>query len=76
MTIPSIQLKVGDVVELTDRAKELVAVQEAQASSERDTPDYLEVAGGTVKFLRVPSLGEVPYPVQMEPNLVVEFYSR
>ena len=76
VTIPSIQLKVGDVVELTDRAKELVAVQEAQASSERDTPDYLEVAGGTVKFLRVPSLGEVPYPVQMEPNLVVEFYSR
>ena len=76
VTIPSIQLKVGDVVELTDRAKELVTVQEAQASAERDTPDYLEVAGGTVKFLRVPSLSEVPYPVQMEPNLVVEFYSR
>jgi small subunit ribosomal protein S4 len=76
VTIPSIRLKVGDVVELTDRAKELVAVQEAQASAERDTPDYLEVAGMTAKFLRVPSLGEVPYPVQMEPNLVVEFYSR
>jgi small subunit ribosomal protein S4 len=76
VTIPSIRLKVGDVVELTDRAKELVAVQEAQASAERDTPDYLEIAGGNVKFLRVPSLGEVPYPVQMEPNLVVEFYSR
>jgi small subunit ribosomal protein S4 len=76
VTIPSIRLKVGDVVELTDRAKELVAVQEAQASAERDTPDFLEIAGGQVKFLRVPSLGEVPYPVQMEPNLVVEFYSR
>jgi small subunit ribosomal protein S4 len=76
VTIPSIRLKVGDVVELTDRAKELASVQEAQAAAERDTPDYLEIAGGTVKFLRVPSLGEVPYPVQMEPNLVVEFYSR
>jgi small subunit ribosomal protein S4 len=76
VTIPSIRLKVGDVVELTERAKELVSVQEAQASAERDTPDYLEVAGGHVKMLRVPSLGEVPYPVQMEPNLVVEYYSR
>jgi small subunit ribosomal protein S4 len=76
VTIPSIRLKVGDVVELTDRAKELVTVQEAQASAERDTPDYLEIGGTNVKFLRVPSLSEVPYPVQMEPNLVVEFYSR
>jgi small subunit ribosomal protein S4 len=76
VTIPSIRLKVGDVVELTDRAKEMVSVQEAQASAERDTPDYLEIGGGQIKFLRVPSLGEVPYPVQMEPNLVVEFYSR
>jgi small subunit ribosomal protein S4 len=76
VTIPSIRLKVGDVVELTDRAKELVTVQEAQASSERDTPDYLEVAGGSVKLLRVPALGDVPYAVKMEPNLVVEFYSR
>ncbi len=76
VTIPSIRLKVGDVVELTDKAKEMVAVAEAQASAERDTPDYLEIAGGNVKFLRTPALGDVPYPVQMEPNLVVEFYSR
>jgi small subunit ribosomal protein S4 len=76
VTIPSIRLKVGDVVELTDKAKEMVTVQEAQASAERDTPEYIEVSGGTVKMLRIPSLGEVPYPVQMEPNLVVEFYSR
>ena len=76
VTIPSIRLKVGDVIELTDKAKEMVSIQEAQASAERDTPEYLEIAGGVVKFLRVPSLGEVPYPVQMEPNLVVEFYSR
>ena len=76
VTIGSIRIKPGDVVELTDRAKEMASVQEAQASAERDTPDYLEVAGGQVKLTRVPSLSEVPYPVQMEPNLVVEFYSR
>jgi small subunit ribosomal protein S4 len=76
VTIPSIRLKVGDVVELSARAKELVSVQEAQASPERDTPDYVEVAGGSIKLTRIPALGDVPYPVQMEPNLVVEYYSR
>jgi small subunit ribosomal protein S4 len=76
VTIASIRLKAGDVVELSDRAKEMASVMEAQASAERDTPDYLEVAGGQVKMTRIPSLSEVPYPVQMEPNLVVEYYSR
>lgn len=76
VTIGSIRLKAGDVVELTDKAKEMASVQEAQASAERDTPDYLEVAGGQFKMTRIPSLSEVPYPVQMEPNLVVEYYSR
>jgi small subunit ribosomal protein S4 len=76
VTIPSIRLKVGDVIELSDRAKEMVTVQEAQASAERDTPDYIEVGGGSAKMTRIPSLGDVPYPVQMEPNLVVEYYSR
>jgi small subunit ribosomal protein S4 len=76
VTIGSIRIKPGDVVELSERAKEMATVQEAQASAERDTPDYLEVAGGQVKLTRIPSLGEVPYPVQMEPNLVVEYYSR
>jgi small subunit ribosomal protein S4 len=76
VTIPSIRLKVGDVVELSAKAKDLASVQEAQASPERDTPDYVEVAGGAVKLTRIPSLGDVPYPVQMEPNLVVEYYSR
>jgi small subunit ribosomal protein S4 len=76
VTIPSIRVKVGDVVELTDKAKEMASVQEAQASAERDVPDYLEVGGGSVKLTRVPALSEVPYPVQMEPNFVVEYYSR
>jgi small subunit ribosomal protein S4 len=76
VTIPSIRVKVGDMIELTDKAKEMVSVQEAQASAERDTPDFIEVGGGQVKLTRIPSLTEVPYPVQMEPNFVVEYYSR
>ena len=78
VTIPSYRVKVGDVVEVRDRAKELALVLEASQSAERDVPDYLDVDHKkmTAKFNRVPVLNEVPYPVQMEPHLVVEFYSR
>jgi small subunit ribosomal protein S4 len=78
VTISSFCVKVGDVVELKSRAKELAIVLEASQSTERDVPDYLEVDHKkmTAKMTRVPTLTEVPYPVQMEPHLVVEFYSR
>jgi small subunit ribosomal protein S4 len=78
VTIPSFRVRVGDTVELADRAKELALVLEASQSTERDVPDYLEVDHKkmTAKMTRVPALTEVPYPVQMEPHLVVEFYSR
>ncbi len=76
VTIPSIRVKVGDTIELTDKAKELVSVMEAKASAERDVPDYIEASGDGIRMTRIPSLGEVPYPVQMEPNFVVEYYSR
>ena len=76
VTIASIKVKVGDVIELTDKAKEMVAVQEALASAERDTPDYIETDGKSAKLTRIPSLSDIPYPVQMQPALVVEFYSR
>lgn len=78
VTIASIRIKPGDVIELTDKSKELAIVLEATQLAERDTPDYIEVdhKGMTAKLVRVPGLGDVPYPVQMQPNLVVEFYSR
>jgi small subunit ribosomal protein S4 len=67
----------GDVVSLGDKAKEMALIIEAQTLPERDIPEYV-AAEGTDKavFVRVPTLDEVPYPVKMEPNLVVEFYSR
>ncbi len=78
VNVPSYQVKVGDVIEVKDASKQLALVLEAVASGERDVPDYLEVDHSklSAKFARVPELNEVPYPVVMEPNLVVEFYSR
>ena len=75
--IASRLVKVGDVVELGAKAAEMALVIEAQGLSEREVPDYLAQDGTTkVSYQRVPALDEVPYPVKMEPNLVVEFYSR
>ncbi|MEJ2123970.1 MAG: 30S ribosomal protein S4 [Alphaproteobacteria bacterium] len=78
VNIPSYRCRVGDVVEVREPSRGMVMVMEAVQSSERDVPDYMEVDHAKMKasFLRVPQLSDVPYPVHMEPNLVVEFYSR
>jgi small subunit ribosomal protein S4 len=78
VTIGSFQVKPGDVITLTDKAKQMALVIAALDSPERDTPEYIEVDGkaGKATFLRQPKLEDIPYPVQMEPHLVVEFYSR
>ncbi len=78
VTIPSMRIKAGDALELTDKSKELAVVLEAVQLAERDVPDYVEVdyKAMTAKLIRVPALTDVPYPVQMEPNYVVEYYSR
>ena len=68
---------VGDEITLGNKAKEMALVMEAQGLSERDIPEYVAPDGNAkVTFTRVPTLDEVPYAVKMEPNLVVEFYSR
>jgi small subunit ribosomal protein S4 len=78
VTIPSYRVKVGDVVEVKEKSRQLALVMEAQALAERDVPDYIEVDTSklTAKLARVPLLTDVPYAVQMEPHLVVEYYSR
>jgi small subunit ribosomal protein S4 len=78
VNIPSYLVKPGDVIEVKESSKQLVVVLEAVALGERDVPDFIEADHGkmTAKFLRIPTLSEVPYAVQMEPNLVIEFYSR
>jgi len=74
--IPSRMVKPGDVVELREKSRVIPMVIEANQSPERDLPEYIAVDGFKATYVRVPSLDEVPYPVIMEPNLVVEFYSR
>jgi len=78
VTIASYTVKVGDAIEVKDKSKQLALVLEATQLAERDVPDYIEVdhTKMTAKMTRVPHLSEVPYPVMMEPHLVVEFYSR
>jgi small subunit ribosomal protein S4 len=78
VTVPSFMVKVGDAIEVRAKSKDIATLKEASESAERDVPEYIQVDhtkfAGELK--RVPGLKDIPYPVQMEPNLVIEFYSR
>ncbi len=78
VNIPSYRVKVGDVIEVRSRVRDLAVVLAATQSHERDVPDYIQVDHKEMKgsLVRIPVLADVPYPVAMEPNLVIEFYSR
>ena len=77
VNIPSYQVHDGDVIEIKQKSRELPLVLEAVGSSERDVPDYVQVDFDKMRgtFVRGPKLADVPYPVRMEPNLVIEYYS-
>ena len=78
VNIGSYRCKVGDTVEIRDKSKQMSLVLEAVDLAERDVPDYIDADHSKMKatYNRVPAFADVPYPVIMEPNLVVEFYSR
>ena len=78
VNIPSYTVKDGDEISLKDQSKEINIIQESVISQEREIPEYLEVDTKDLKgrFLRAPLIHDVPYPVTMEPNLVIEYYSR
>jgi small subunit ribosomal protein S4 len=78
VNIASYRVKAGDVIEVKEKSKQLAIVLEAASLAERDVPDYIEVDHHKMKatFNRVPGLADIPYPVVMEPHLVIEFYSR
>ncbi len=78
VNIASYRVSEGDVIEVREKSKQMALVLEAMSLTERDIPDYLEVDTNkkVVKFVRTPGLGDVPYPVQMEPNLIVEYYAK
>ena len=77
VNIASYPVMVGDVVQVRERSRNMALVLEAMQLQERDVPDYIEIdpKAMTAKYVRVPQLAEVPYPVKMEPNLVIEFYA-
>ena len=78
VNIPSCTIKDGDEITLKEQSKKINIVQESIVSQEREIPEYLEVDTKELKgrFLRAPLINDVPYPVMMEPNLVIEYYSR
>ncbi|MDE0994553.1 MAG: 30S ribosomal protein S4 [Rhodospirillales bacterium] len=78
VNIPSYLVKEGDVVTVREKSRQMPLVLLAMESSERELPDYINVIASKMEgtFVRIPKLADVPYPVQMEPNLVIEFYSR
>lgn len=78
VTIPSYTAKTGDVIEVREKSKQIPVMLEQIQNPERSVPDYLEFDNKELKakYIRMPKLAEVPYPVMMQPNLVIEFYSR
>lgn len=78
VNIPSYQVEEGDIIELREKSKQMAVVMEMIANPERSVPEYIEFDNKEVKakYIRVPKLAEVPYPTVMQPNFVIEFYSR
>ena len=78
VNVPSYQIKEGDVIEVKGSSLKLPMVVQATESVEREVPEYIDAdhKAGKATFLRIPDLADVPYAVQMEPHLIVEFYSR
>ncbi|WP_425053147.1 30S ribosomal protein S4 [Psychromarinibacter sp. S121] len=78
VNIPSYRVKEGDVIAVRDKSKQLAIVLEASQLAERDVPDYIEADHSkmTATFVRTPGLSDIPYAVQMEPHLVIEFYAQ
>lgn len=78
VNIPSYRCRVGDLIEVRETSREMNMVLETSQSPERDVPDYVDVDHNKMQasLNRVPVLSDVPYAVKMEPNLVIEYYSR
>ena len=78
VNISSYVVKNTDTIEVSEKSKKLVVIDGALQSKERDVPDYIQSDNKSkkAKLIRTPKFSEVPYPIVMEPNLVIEYYSR
>ena len=78
VNISSYVVKNSDTIEVREKSKKLTFIEGSIQSKERDVPEYIQLddKNKTAKLIRAPKFSEVPYPVIMEPNLVIEYYSR
>ena len=78
VNIPSYKVKAEDTIEVKDKSKDIANIIGALASKEREVPEYIQLdeKNKKAKLVRIPKFSEVPYPTIMEPNLVIEYYSR
>ncbi len=78
VNVSSYLVKEEDLIEVKDKSKSLIIIEGCLNSKERDVPEYIQSDGKnkTAKLVRVPKFADIPYPVQMEPKLVIEYYSR
>ena len=78
VNISSYSVREEDTIEIRDKSKQLAIIDIALASKEREAPEYIQMdeKNKKFKFVRIPKFEEVPYPIVMEPNLVIEYYSR
>ena len=78
VNVPSYLVKEEDLIEVKDKSKSLIIIEGCLNSKERDVPEYIQSDGKnkTAKLIRVPKFADIPYPTQMEPKLVIEYYSR
>ena len=78
VNIPSFLVKAEDSIEIKDKSKSMTTISGSLVSKERDVPDYIQMddKNKKAKLIRVPKFSEIPYPTIMEPNLVIEYYSR
>ena len=78
VNVSSYLVKEEDLIEVKDKSKSLIVIEECLNSKERDVPEYIQSDGKnkTAKLIRVPKFADIPYPTQMEPKLVIEYYSR
>ena len=78
VNISSYLVKDSDLIEVREKSKKLAFIDNSLQSKERDVPEYIQLDNDkkTAKLVRIPKFSEVPYPVIMEPNLVIEYYSR
>ena len=78
VNIPSYSVKTNDVIEVKNKSKDMAFIVGSLVNKEREVPDYIHMdeKNKKAKLIRIPKFSEIPYPAMMEPNLVIEYYSR